>query len=206
MFLLSIVLCATYGIVLLPYGWKKYRIKDGHIISLSGMICHYKPLGHFFMSFGNLIMFEIMTLEHKEVAWVYWCALQLVLCFDIDEYEQWHFFWLLIYIAMLCLFWGFVCVQHDFWIQASGLWALTGLFCLVWLYNMVVTALTPKEQRYIDVPIIEGKPKTKRVGWWPRNSEQSLVELAWVAALLVTTTLYEKMLRDKGLTSDSYGI
>jgi hypothetical protein len=207
MFLLSYVLCGTYAIVLIPYAWEKYRLKNGHIISLSGMICNFKPLGHFFMSLGNLMMFEIMTLEHKEIAWVYWCALQLVLCFDIDDHENWHFFWLLIYIAMLCLFWGVVCQQHDFWVQASALWVTTGVFSLVWLYNMLMGTYQQKKTRVIDLPLLETRGASKQEVWWPRNSEQSVAELLWIASLLVTTFLYEKMLREeKGLTSDSYGI
>ena len=212
MFLLSYVLCCSYAIVLLPYLWREYRLNEyEEIRSISSMICQFRPLGHFFLSLGNLLMFEIMTLEHKEIAWVYWCALQLVLCFDIDRHTDWHFFWLLVYIAMLSAFWGVVCTQHNFWLTASGMWGATAAFSLVWFYNMMIGwyGFNVRSKTGFKMPNLVDYnhgviTKEER---WPYASVQSTVEILWVASVLVTTFFYEKMLREeKGLKSDAYGI
>ena len=88
--------------------------------------------GPFPLSLGNLVLFEIMVLEFKEVAWVFWVFLQGVAAFDVDTHKRWHFVCLFFYIVLLLIFWGLVCHRHSLWLEASSLWIMTGLFSLTW--------------------------------------------------------------------------
>jgi len=215
MFILSWVLIGSYALLLLPYLWRRYRLDEhGEIRSISAMICQFRPLGHFVMSLGNLMLFEIMTLEHKEVAWVYWCALQLVLSFDIDEHKNWHFFWLLVYIVMLLLFWGQVCMQHDMWVEVAATWVLTGLFALVWFFNLLYAYYMSSRQRAPgkavrrgnwDVSPLLGHNKAAAQERWKYHSLQSTVEILWAASVVASNTVYEYYCRTKwDIKSDSY--
>jgi len=215
MFILSWVLIGAYSVVLLPYLWSRYRLDEhNEIRSISAMICQFRPLGHFFMSLGNLMLFEIMTLEHKEVAWVYWCALQLVLCFDIDEHKNWHFFWLFIYISMLLLFWGQVCMQHDMWVEVAPTWVLTIMFAFVWFFNLLYAYYKSKQPkgaalrygRWDLTPLIkEEKPASEAAERWKYHSLQSTVEILWAASVVASTAVYEYYCRTRwNVQSDSY--
>lgn len=176
--MLSWVLVTLAIIMFIPYLFREFRCnRHGCVRSVSGMIVRFRPLGHFTMSLANLIVFEIFLIEHKEVAWLYWVALQLVLSFDIDEYPVLHFTFLLCYIAMLTAFWAIVCVRHNFWEETAVLWASTGAFSLVWLLNMT------SNQRSEET--------------WPYQSLQAVMELIWVISLVVCTFLYEKMMREE---------
>lgn len=207
-FILSYVLAGAYGIVLFPFLFKRYRLDPDtdEIRSISAMICQFRPLGHFVMSLGNLMLFEIMTLEYKSVAWAYWVALQLVLSFDIDEYKFWHFLFLLVYIAMLLLFWGQVCQDHGMWVQASGLWVTTGLFSLTWLANMLIVQykLTYRPRRqYMSGLLKPLEPEDPER--WKYHSLQSTFEILWVMAVIATTGVYEYDLKvNHNISSDAY--
>lgn len=219
MFILSYVLVGCYFVMLWPFMYSKLRLdEDNEIRSISAMICQLKPLGHFVMSLGNLILFEVMSLEHKEIAWAYWVALQLVLCFDVDEYKQLHFLFLLLYIVMLMLFWGLVTTQHDLWVWTLPLWISTGLFTMVWFFNMMLEWwMTQKNTRYnirggvgkmwvnlLEAKDLNPKPKPER---WKYHSLQSTVEIIWVGMVVLATWRYEYILRkDLDIKSDSYSI
>lgn len=210
-FILSYVLAGSYFIILFPFLFKEYRVntETGNIRSISSMICQFRPLGHFFMSLGNLMLFEIMTLEYKDVAWAYWAALQLVLCFDIDQYKLWHFVFLLVYIFLLLYFWGNVCQHHDYWVKASGLWVMTGLFSLTWLINMVdqqyrKTRPKPSSKMFASL-LVESPPQSMDDNEWRFGSLQSVFEILWVMSVIATTAVYEYDMKTKyNITSDSY--
>jgi len=208
-FILSYVLAGAYSIILFPFLFREYRVnpENGNIRSISSMICQFRPLGHFFMSLGNLMLFEIMTLEYKDVAWAYWAALQLVLCFDIDQYKLWHFVFLLTYIFLLLYFWGNVCQRHEYWVKASGLWIMTGLFSLTWLVNMVderyrKTKPKPTSKMFVSL-LVDAKPVDDDE--WRFGSLQSIFEILWVMSVIATTAVYEYDMKTQfNITSDSY--
>lgn len=210
-FILSYVLAGAYVVILFPFLFKEYRVNEetGNIRSISSMICQFRPLGHFFMSLGNLMLFEIMTLEYKDVAWAYWAALQLVLCFDIDQYKLWHFVFLLVYIFLLLYFWGNVCQHHDFWVKASGMWVMTGLFTLTWLVNMVDQQYRknkpkPSSKMFASL-LVESQPAHMDDNEWRFGSLQSIFEILWVMSVIATTAVYEYDMKTKyNMTSDSY--
>jgi hypothetical protein len=210
-FILSYVLAGVYFVMLFPFLFKEYRVnpETGHIRSISAMICQFRPLGHFVMSLGNLMLFEIITLEYKNVAWAYWASLQLVLCFDIDQYRLWHFVFLLTYIFLLLFFWGNVCQQHNFWVKASGMWVMTGLFSLTWLFNMVdqqyrKTKPKPSSKMFESLLVDAAKQHIDENEWRFENL-QSVFEILWAMSVLATTAVYEYELKTQfNITSDSY--
>ena len=208
-FILSYVLAGAYFLLLFPFLFKEYRInpETGHVRSISAMICQFRPLGHFFMSLGNLMLFEIITLEYKNIAWAYWASLQLVLCFDIDQYKLWHFVFLLTYIFLLLFFWGNVCQQHNFWVQASGMWIMTGLFSLTWLLNMVEQQYrkAPPKSKLFSSMLVDTPKRPIDPDEWRFESLQSIFEILWVMSVIATTAVYEYDLKTKyNITSDSY--
>lgn len=208
MFLLSYVLIGSYFVMLWPYGFKSLRLNEnGEIRSISAMICQLRPVGHFLMSLMNLIVFEIISLEHKEVAWAYWCALQLVLCFDMDENQKLHLLFLLVYIAMLLLFWGFVTANHDIVNWVIPMWVLTGLFTTIWFFNMLLAWYHARRKPPAWRDLLGSAKQPLQPERWKYESLQSVVEILWVGSVGIATWRYEYILRsDLGVKSDSYSI
>lgn len=211
MFLLSYPLLGCYGLMLWPFWYRSLRLDENNEIrSISAMICQLKPLGHFVMSLANLLVFEVMSLEHKEVAWAYWVALQLVLCFDIDENQSLHFLFLLVYIVMLMLFWGLVARQYDLWVWLLPLWIATGLFTSVWFFNMLLAWYKARPVKKQGIAFkFDMIPGERRIApeRWKYESLQSVTEILWVGTVALATWRYEYVLRSEhGIKSDAYTI
>jgi len=215
MFLLSWVLAGCYVLLLAPYLlMPDIRLNEiGQLRTISGMIVQDKiaPFGHLLLSLGNLLLFEIMTLEsaHREMAWVFWFALQAVLSWDVDKHHTWHFFWLLVYIVMLLVFWGHVCVTHGMWTEASPLWVFTIAFALWWMREYV-NSRQGEDRPRINIPMVENfplQPIKANQEFWGNHTIKSLLELAWMASVIAVTGFYEyKMRSDLALKSDSYNL
>lgn len=183
MVLLSYFLFATLGLVLIPYLNKEMRYnRCGALRSLSGLICQVKPYGHFLMSLGNLLIFLILSLDNqKAIAWFHWVFLQLVLSFDVDDHEWWHFFFLTCYIAMVLTYWARCCAKYDLWWDGVPVFVTSGLFSLIFLYNQY---------------------KYYYFNQLPYHTLQSLVELAWIISNVVLAYKFESyLLSNQGVKS-----
>lgn len=184
MFLLSYITVIISFLLAIPFLFKNLRINNENAIrSLSGMLCVIRPYGHLLMNTANLCLFLIISIEYPWIAWVFWISLQLIITFDIDTNPWLHLAALLFYITMLITFWIHICLKYDWLMYTLQIWIFTGLFCLIWLYNMWTG------RQWEESGIVQFR--------WKYNSLQSVVELCWIAAIVVTFFLYEKKIKEE---------
>lgn len=184
MFLLSYVNLAICFLLFLPFLFTKFRLNHENAIrSLSGMLCVIRPYGHLLMNVANLCLFLIISIEYPWIAWVFWLSLQLIITFDIDQNPMFHLAALLFYIAMLITFWIHIVIKYDWLYYTIQIWILTGIFCMLWFYNM----WTGRQWEQSGVAQF----------YWNYSSLQSVVELMWITCIVVTFFLYEKMIREE---------
>jgi hypothetical protein len=184
MFLLSYVNIAICALLSLPFFYRKYRVNDYNAIrSLSAMLCEIRPYGHLLMNVANLCLFLIISIEFPLIAWLFWISLQLIITFDIDRAPYFHLTSLIFYIAMLITFWIYIVLKYDWLYYTIQIWVFTGVFCLVWFYNM----WTGKRWEQSGVAQF----------YWNYSSMQSVIELIWILCISITFFLYEKMIREK---------
>lgn len=143
LFLVFFVLYFIYGIG-----------PDGHLRSLSMVVCQNKPIGTFALSLFNIFLFLCLYPEYEPYAWLQWILGQIVVSYNTDEHEAIHtfFFWVLSAIDILVIV--NLSINHSMWYFALPLFFVILVFACFIVFNVLAYGVFTYHEKTTDNPLM----------------------------------------------------
>lgn len=127
---------------------------DGHLRSLSMVVCQNKPIGGFVLSLFNIFLFLCLYPEYEPYAWLQWILGQIVVSYNTDEYEAVHtfFFWVLSAIDILVII--NLAINHSMWYFAVPFFLVIIVFAVFIIFNVLAYGVFTYHEKTTDNPIM----------------------------------------------------